>query len=377
MSNNITTKQENKIAVESQFKIWSDSRDWCQQCHKEKVIQFNEQTKTTHCPQCGHTETYKDDVWRVMQAQRYVSYQYMPGKYFFSHLSKEEIFQKYLRELNHNDWTSWLIHDYVLAKMRNDKAVQDKLLETAKQIIEKMSYDPKPWNTLFEKMNDPDPEMFHQVPQIIYEFVEKKLHEMVSKEDFFDTIEGYIVNLTNIYCYSRWKNDRAACWIINEIIKLCDTPDSESIDFYTEYFGCDPLLTNFKDDLVAGKKCEISIKDSYIQWELNLANVYLQQSSALVAVQSAYEALSAKLGIHAIWPPTKILPFDISTVKKVSEIVNDPELFRLYDLATDLNSIDAPKACFYAKNFIEKVKKMLPDIIPIEQELAKQTAYIA
>jgi hypothetical protein len=376
MSNNIS-KQENKIADESQFKTWSDSRDWCRHCSKEKSLVFDDQTKTTRCLQCGHTETYEDDVWRVMQAQRYVSYQYMPGKYFFEHLSKEEIFQKYLRELNHNDWSSWLIHDYVLAKMNADKTVQDKLLETSKLIVEKMSYDPKPWNTLFEKMDAPDPEIFHQVPQIIYEFVEKKIREMVSKDDYFDTIDGYIINLTNMYCCSRWKNDRVSCWISNEIIKLCDTNDEESIEFYTEYFGCDPLLENFKDDLVAENKHKKNQKDSYIQWELNLADKFLQQSKALGAVQEAYEALTAKLGIHAIWPPTKILPFDIQTVKKVSEIVNDPELFRFYDLATDLNSIDAVKACYYAKNFIEKVKKMLPNITPIEQELAKQAAYVA
>jgi hypothetical protein len=226
-------------------------------------------------------------------------------------------------------------------------------------------------------MDASDPEMFHQVPQIIYEFVEKKVHEMVAKEDFFNTIDGYIVNLTNMYCCSRWKNDRVACWISNEIIKLCDNNDDESIEFYTEFFGCDPLLESFKDDFVAEKKHEINIKDSYIQWELNLADTYLQQSKALGAVQSAYQALGAKFGIHAIWPPTKILPFDIQTVKKVSEIINDPEFFRFYDLATDLNSIDAAKACYYAKGFIDKVKKMLPNVTPIEQELAKQAAYIA
>ena len=64
------------------------------------------------------------------------------------------------------------------------------------------------------------------------------------------------------------------------------------------------------------------------------------------------------------------------TVKKVCEIVNDPELFRFYDLATDLNSIDAAKACYYAKYFIESVKKMLPNVTSIEQERAKQFAYI-
>jgi hypothetical protein len=238
-----------------------------------------------------------------------------------------------------------------------------------------MSYDPKPWKNFFEKLDAPDPEIFRQVPQTIYEFVEKKLQETLPKEDFSSTLDGYVITLTTMYCYSRWKSDKVTCWIITEIIKFCDI-DNESLKFYSEFFSCEPLLESFQEDLIAGKKREINLKDSYIQWELNLADMYLQQTSALVATQSAYQALAAKLGLHALWPPTKALPFDINTVKKVCEIVNDPELFRFYDLATDLNSIDATKACYYAKHFIEHVKKMLPNVSSIEQKMEKRSSYI-
>jgi hypothetical protein len=358
--------------------VWTDSSDWCCHCNKEKnKLVFDDQAKTTQCVQCGHVKTYPDQVWKAMQAQRYVSYQYMPGKYYFANLSKEEIFQKYLREYNHNDWSSWLIHDYVLAKMKSDKTVQDKLLETAKLVVEKMNYDSTTWKTLFEKMDAKDPEIFHQIPQTICEFAQKKFQKVTqNKEELYDIIRGYLVTLTSIYSYSRWKGDRVACWVTSEIIKLCDV-ESESIDFYTELFDCDPLLEGFQDDLISGKNRKIDANESYIQWELGLADKYLQQSSALVAVQAAYSALGAKLGIHAIWPPTKVLPFDVTTVEKVTNLVNDPELFRFYDLATDLNSIDAPKACYYAKYFIEKVKKILPNITPFEQEWEKQAAYIS
>jgi hypothetical protein len=376
MSNNLS-EQQNTVFDEWSFKVWSDRRDWCTHCSKERnKLVFDDQTKTSQCSQCDHVETYDEASWKVLQVKRYVSSQYMPGQYFFGQLSKEEIFQKYLRELNHSDWSSWLMHDYLLARMRDDKVVQDKLLETAKQIVEKMSYDSKPWKTFFEKLDASDPEIFFQVPQTIYEFVEKKLHETIPTEEFSATLEGYVATLTSIYSYSRWKGDKIACWISSEIIKLCDT-DDYSIEFYTNLFDCDPLLTGFQDNLIAGKKHETNIKESYIQWQLNLADKFLQQSKALGAVQAAYEALTSKLGIHALWPPTKVLPFDINTVKKVSELVNDPELFRFYDLATDLDAIDVAKACYYAKQFIEKVKKMLPHISPIEQEIAKQYAYVS
>jgi hypothetical protein len=335
---------------------------------------FDDQTKTTKCSQCGHVETYDDKVWKVIQTQRYVSYQYMPGKYFFNNLSKEEIFQKYIRELNHNIWSSWLMHDYLLAQMRGDKTVQDKLVETAKLIVKKMSYDPQPWKTFFEKLDESNPEIFYQVPQTIHEAAVKKLQEAASKEDLPNIMRGYVATLTRTYRYSRWKGDRVACWIAREIINLCDI-ESESLAFYSEFFGCDPLLDGFPEDIITGKKCEIDIKNSYIQWELKLADIYLQQSRALVAVRAAYNALTAKLGIHALWPPTKILSFDVNTVKKVSEIVNDPELFRFYDLATDLDAIDTAKASYYARYFIETVKKMLPNVSSVEQELEKQ-AYI-
>jgi hypothetical protein len=239
-----------------------------------------------------------------------------------------------------------------------------------------MSYDPQPWKTFFEKLDAPDPEIFFQVPQTIYEFGEKKFQELAPNEDIVSILEGYVTTLTSLYSYSRSKGDSVTCWISSEVIKLCDT-DEYSVDFYTELFGCDPLLEGFQNDIVTGKKREINLKESYTQWQLNLADKFLHQSKALGAVQAAYDALTAKLGIHALWPPTKTISFDANTVKKVCEIVNDSELFRFYDLATDLNSIDTAKACYYAKHFIEKVKKMLPNLTPIEQELAKQFAYIS
>jgi len=96
-----------------------------------------------------------------------------------------------------------------------------------------------------------------------------------------------------------------------------------------------------------------------------------------VAVEATYCAIGAKLGIHEIWPSTKKLPFDIHTVKKVTTLLNKPELFRFYDLATDLDGVDSAKACYYARLFVEEVKKILPEITSIEQEHAKQNAYIA
>ncbi|MCL2477828.1 hypothetical protein [Candidatus Bathycorpusculum sp.] len=377
MSNTMSEQEDKQVFNEWNFTVWSDSRDWCRQCSKEKnKLIFDDQTKTTKCTQCGHVETYTDRDWAILQAKRYVTHHYMPGKYYFAHLSKEEIFQKYLREYNHNDWSSWLIHDYVLAKMKDDRTVQDKLLETAKLVVEKMNYDSTTWKNLFEKMNAKDPEMFHQVPQILYEVVEKKFQETASKEEFTAMLEGYAATLTSVYSYSRWKGDRVACWVSSEIIKLCNTDEGYSIGFYTDLFGCDPLLEGFQDELIAGKKRDISVKDTYIQWQLNLADKFLQQSSVLVATQAAYEALTAKLGIHALWPPTKILPFDIKTVEKVTTLVNEPELLRFYTTALNLDTIDPAKACYYAKQFIEKIKKMLPEITPIEQEQKKQAAYI-
>jgi len=375
MSSN-TSAQETKLIDEWAFNVWTDNQDWCNQCDKEKnKLIFDDQTKTTQCTQCNHVETYEENKWRILQATRYVAYNYMPGKYFFTNLSSEEIFKKYLRELNHNDWSAWLIHDYVLAKMKTDKPTQDKLIETAKLTINKMNYDTKPWKTLFEKMDTPDPDMFYQVPQIIYEYAQKKLLEAVPKENPQTIMTNYTKTLNNIYRYSRWKEDSVACWITSEIIQLCDI-ESYSKEFYTKYFACDPVLENLQTDLLAGKPRIFDHKETYIQWELRLADNYLAESRALIGVWAAYYALTAKLGIHALWPPTKILDFDTKSVKKVTQIVNDPELFRFYDLATDLNSIDAPKACYYAKHFIQKVKDLLPNITSTEAELAKSTAYI-
>jgi hypothetical protein len=260
--------------------------------------------------------------------------------------------------------------------MRGDKTVQEKLKDTTKIIVEKMNYDPQPWQTFFEKIDAQNPEIFHQVPQIIYEYAEKKLQEVTTKENLPELIQSYRSKLSSLYCYNRWKGDRVACWITSETIKLCDV-DSFTTDFYNRLFNCDPLLEDFQNDILAEKKREINTKESYIQWQLRQANTYLNRSSALGAVQSAYEALGTKLGVHDIWPPKKVLSFDINTVQKISQLFNDTELFRFYNLVTTLDVTDPAKARYYANLFIEKVKKMLPNVTSIEQEQAKQAAYIA
>jgi len=372
-----TSELKDTTTEEWNYNLWTDSNDWCTKCsNKNNKLQFNDQTRTTTCTKCGHVTLFEEKDWKTLQAKRYVIYQYTPGKYFFNNLSTEEIFTKYLREHNHTDWSSWLIHDYVLARMRGDKMVQDKLQDASKLIVEKMNYDPKPWQALFEKMDAQDKEIFYQVPQIIYEYAEKHLHEATTKENLQELIQSYLSKLSSLYCYSRWKGDKVTCWITSETIKLCDI-DSYTTEFYTQLFNCDPLLYNFQDDILTGKKREINTKESCIQWELNQADACLKHSTALGATQSAYEALGIRLGLHDIWPPKKVLPFDINTVKKITTMLNEPELFRFYDIATALNTIDPAKACCYAKFFVDKVKKLLSEMTPLEQELEKQNAYIA
>jgi hypothetical protein len=378
MSSTTSEQEDTQLFNEWAFNVWSDSREWCHKCNKEKNnLMFDDQTKTTKCTKCEHIETYTDADWKILQAKRYVTTHYMPGKYLFNNLSIEEIFQKYLREKSHLDWSSWLLHDYMLAKLKQDKPTQDKLSDTANLIVEKMNYDAKPWNALFEKMNNQqDFELFYQIPQIIYEFVEKKFLEITQKEDLPSIMRNYAATLNSLYNYSRWKNDRITCWIISEITKLCDL-ESHTMKVYTKCFNCDPILENFTDDIMTCKKRDFDLEETYIQWELNLANSYLDDQQALVAVWSAYNALTAKLGIHAIWPPTKVISFDIATVTKVAKLVDDSELFRFYDLATDLNSVDAKKACYYAEYFIKKVRELLPKIASHKQEQTKTaTTYI-
>jgi len=258
--------------------------------------------------------------------------------------------------------------------MKNNKAIQEKLKNASKLVVEKMSYDPKPWQTLFKKISDQKPEIFLQVPQIIYEYAEKKLQEATTKEKLPEQIRSYLLKLSNLYCYNRWKGNRINCWITSETIKLCNVENSTT-KFYTQLFNCDPILYNFQNDLLTGKKYEINIKDSYIQWELNQAEIYLNQSSIIAAIQAAYEALGAKLEVHDIWPPKKMIPFDIYTVKKVSHLFNDKEIYRYYNLATKLDTTNPAKAHYYAKMFIEKIKNILPNITTIKQEQAKQTLY--
>ena len=362
----------------TKFEEWTDSEDWCSICGKKYVkIEFDDKTRTTKCPQCGHVESYGEEDWRILQTQRYVYCQYMPGKYYFHDLPTDGIFRKYIRELNHEDWCSWLIHDYVLARMRGDKAVQDRMREAAKLAVEKMSYDHKPWDKLFEKMDATDAEIFLQVPQIIYEMAEKKFREVIPEEKIRDVFKSYVVSLASVYSYHRWKGNRVACWVTREMIRISDAEKGTSDESFLDYYDYDPFIESFTEDALAERKKEFDLRETYVQWQLKLAEKFLQQSKALVAVWDAYYALTAKLGIHATWPPAKIIEFDAQTVESIAKIVGDMGLFELYNMATDLNSIDETKACWYAKNFIEKVKELLPKVISVDQETEKSSAYVS
>jgi hypothetical protein len=259
--------------------------------------------------------------------------------------------------------------------MKNDKPTQTKLKKTAKHIVKKMNYDPNPWKTLFKKMDEKNPEIFYQIPQIIYEAVEKKLKKTLPKKQHQFLLQSYINDLNNIYDYNRWKGNQVTCWIASEIIKLCVT-DAEIKQYYITCFNYDPMIENLQTDILTGKKRNLDSQETYIQWELRLADHYLAELRAFAAVQAAYNALASKLGLHAIWPPTKVIEFDIATVQTVTQLINDPELFRLYDIATDLDAVDDQKAHWYAKHFIKKVKELIPHLISIEQDQAKYAAYI-
>jgi len=362
---------------ETTFADWIYTEDWCSFCDKIYIrLEYDDKTRTTKCPKCGHIETYSEEDWKILQAERYVCYQYMPGKYYFGEpLTAEDIFRKYIRELNHEDWCSWLIHDYVLGRMRNNKTIQDKLREAAKITIEKMDYDPKPWNKLFEKMDAHDAKIFEQVPQIIYEMVEKKFQEVTPKEKIQDEFKYYSDILANAYSYNRWKGDRVACWVTREVDKICNEENDVINESFFDYYDHDPFLEEFVLDVLEGRKKEVNLQESYIQWQLKLADKFLKNSNALVAVWDAYFALGFKLGTHDIWPLTKVADFDADTVEKVTEVIGEPALFTFYDKATEFNSVDKKKACYYAKSFIDKVREILPNIGSSTQE--KRLTYVS
>lgn len=364
---------------EAKFSEWTDSEDWCSQCGNLYVkLEYDDKTRTAKCPHCGNTETYSEIDWKTLQAQRTVYYQYMPGQYHFNDLTAESVFRKYIRELNHEEWCSWLIHDYVLARMRGDKAIQDRMREAAKLAVEKMSYDRKPWDKLFEKMDATDAEIFKQVPQIIYEMAEKKFKETFPNDRIPHAFKSYVGRLADIYDFRRWKGDKVACWIVREVVRACDEDYGASGESFFDYYDYDPFLEGFQTDVLNGAKREFNLQETYVQWQLNLADKFLQQSKALVAVWDAYYALTAKLGIHATWPPTRIIEFGRHNVENVAKIVGDMQLLDLYGFAVDLNSVDEEKACWYAKHFIDKVKELLPKIATgdTENERYKSLQYV-
>jgi len=363
---------------ETTFGDWIYTEDWCSFCDKIYIrLEYDDKTRTTKCPKCGHTETYSEEDWKILQAQRYVCYRYMPGKYYFEELPIESIFRKYIRELNHEDWCSWLIHDYILARMRGNKVVQDKLRETATLVVERMGYDREPWNKLFEKMDANNIEIFNQVPQIVYEMVEKKFCSVTVDKKFHNIFNSYSHILASTYSYNRWKGDRVACWVAREINRICNEEKNTTHESFIDYYDYDPFLENYLSDVIEGKKKQLDLQETYIQWQLTLAEKFLERSNALVAIWDAYFALVAKLGIHTTWPPTNVAEFDANTVDNITKAIGEPILYELYDEVIELNYVDKKKACEFAKQFIEKIKEIIPNLTAENHKLKKALTYVS
>ena len=101
--------------------VYRDDMCWRAECyHLKTQVVYDEKTRTRKCPRCGEIEKYSEEEWKDLQSLRGMLYDYMPGKYLFKDLSSEQISDFFLRKIDKREWTLYLAHDYVLAKMRRD-----------------------------------------------------------------------------------------------------------------------------------------------------------------------------------------------------------------------------------------------------------------
>jgi len=374
--------------------IWRYDQCWNAGCNDAKLI-YDEKTRTIKCLKCGEARTLSEEEWNDLQTLRKMLYEYMPGQYLFKNLSSEEVASQFLRKLEKMRWIYYVAHDYVLAKLKLDLDTESRMKEAVRLMSLKMDYDEEECMTMFpmiddlEKSCDHIPYMMFDISKEIFRVEGWRRHEDETLNEArewlqYGTKEGelwhrewlswfnYEEALRRMYFIFRANWDRVACWITRELLRKVNYMIYGDRETFLD-IEMDPFLDGLIEDVLNGREDIRNLQELTVQWYIDLAKEEISNKDYWPTSESADDAvlaLATRLGWKTVPPP--ILRLDY--VQEIAEKLMDPEIPRLYEMATDLYGLTDEERIEAARTLVARVEGTLT-VLPSNSEKEKLARY--
>ena len=131
----------------------------------------------------------------------------------------------------------------------------------------------------------------------------------------------------------------------------------------------DPFLEGLIKDVLKGREDISDLQELTVHWYLDLAEEEISNKDywpTTEAADDAVLALATKLGWKTVPPPIVRLDY----VQELAEKLRDPEITRLYEVATNLFGVTDEERMNIAKLLVDRVKGILT-VLPSKREEKK------
>jgi len=382
---------------------------------------WDEETRTIRCPRCGDADKVSEQMWKDLMDVKTLIYKYQCGQYIYRGLPSEEIAGLFLRVLDKDTWTFYIMHDYALAKMRFNDEMMDRLKEAVRVMALNMDYDVEDRLTLFPMMESwedwiylpvrihldiadrtfyregwrtPDwknwkSECLHDAYRRLNNIFDRGTPKFYAYERESNCWEMYESALRRMYDVARANGDRAACWVITRVIRnanfrIYGDPGNAGLAQLL-----DPFTDYFESDVESGRKRKFDMTEVTVEWYLRRAKYSLRlmpedemedygidvkrigkEPDLDLGSKYAMLALMTKLGYQTV-PEPLLGTFNedgwlvYPDVEEAARLAGDPELHELFVTAKKTTLWgDPPEAHEAAVELYCRVQDLVEEIPP-------------
>ena len=131
----------------------------------------------------------------------------------------------------------------------------------------------------------------------------------------------------------------------------------------------DPFLEGLIEDVLHGREDARDLQKLTVQWYLEQAEeevINKDYWSTSEAADDAVLALATRLGWKTVPPPILRLDF----VRELAKKLGDPEIPRLYEVATDLYGLPDEERAKVSEKLLDRIKRIL-SVLPSNGEKEK------
>jgi hypothetical protein len=388
---------------------------WCDGCGVEMV--YDEGDGMLHCPKCDYVAyAFEADIEDLVERDihkpvREALQRYKPGEFLFKGITAEEIADLFRKKTDKYAWTSMVAHDYLLAKLRKKGYVLSKMKEAMRLAALKTDHDLNQCLSLFPMLESDLKKWSALIPQTLFKLIREslKVDGWRTRED--ETIhEGNAIRFLNLspsdagdlyrtedqrwweleykthqmYFVARKRGDRVSCWVIKNLLRHGVNYEHFGNTESTGYIpiDVDPYPDNLIEDFLNGRDEDVDIQATTVQLHLNAVEYYKGELGKCLAkgdydvvanpcsdmAEEAVFAVATQLGWETLNPSVRARNY----AKELSEKLGDPEINRLYEVATDFDLEDYEEQVEATKTLVDRLKGVLSALQPASHDAEKK-----